>query len=75
MSNNKWADKYVFIYTDPEFELNEENVFISQVYKSKKEFERLNPEFKVLAQYDPYNLVKTWWGLDLENFKKQYANA
>jgi hypothetical protein len=43
--------KYVFIYTDPEHPLDEENVFLSLPYKSIADFKLKNPDFSIVMTY------------------------
>lgn len=59
----------VFIYTDPEFELDHDNVFISGVYMDAREFLRENSGMRLLAGYDADKL-KTHIDKGLERISK-----
>lgn len=59
----------VFIYTDPEFELNYDNVFISGVYRDVGQFRKENPGMRPLVSYEAEHIVKALSG-QLRNFKK-----
>ena len=41
----------VFLYTDPEFELEIDNIFLSGVYKDLKSFLKQNPDYRPLKSY------------------------
>ena len=52
--------KYVFIYTDPEHFLDEENVFLSLPYESIADFKLKNPDFSIVMTYKLDELLDKW---------------
>lgn len=48
----------VFVYTDDDFALDMDNVFISGVYKDLKQFRKYNEGMSPLISYDAEDLIK-----------------
>lgn len=48
----------VFVYMDSEFPEGNDNVFISGVYKSVKEFKKMNDGMNPIISYDAEHLIQ-----------------
>ena len=70
MSNKKT----ICIYTDPDFEIDGGNIFISMPYKDSYSFEKNNKDMKLLVSYSLDHLLDKWEILsDLVSVKKLQA--
>lgn len=47
----------VFLYTDDDFDLDSDNVFVSGVYKNVSQFRKLNEGMRPLISYDAADLI------------------
>ena len=63
----------IFIYTDPDFPLSKDNVFISMPYSSLSRFKGCHNGYEVLKKYDLKHLAERWGlinGLQLITIKE-----
>ena len=58
----------IFIYTDPSFPLEADNVFLSGKYKSLRDFKKQNPEYKPLVVYNLDSYLESLKPFDIEYF-------